>query len=155
MVQICADPGVWLALLLVVMAAVVPDIVVRALRDTFSPAYRHRAGARVSRVPIGPRSRVWSGVTSHWSRTVTTKGFFLKKIICILISQRNIIFKGVSDREFDFCLQNFVFCLSGHRFVQSWHKNLQWKLWGGGNGGILTLLHAVGTLSEPRALRIL
>ncbi len=45
MVQICSDLGVWIIMLLIVTTAVIPDILVRARRDIFSPLYKYRAAA--------------------------------------------------------------------------------------------------------------
>ena len=40
MLQLCGDGSTWLLMLVIVTAAVIPDIVNRTLRDTFSVAYR-------------------------------------------------------------------------------------------------------------------
>ena len=47
MVQVCADLGVWISMLLIIVTAVIPDILIRATRDIFSPAYNYRAEAKV------------------------------------------------------------------------------------------------------------
>lgn len=40
MLQLCGDGSTWLLMLVIVCAAVVPDIFIRSVRDTFSIAYR-------------------------------------------------------------------------------------------------------------------
>ena len=40
MLQLCGDGSTWLLMLVIVTAAVIPDIVNRTLRDTFSDAYK-------------------------------------------------------------------------------------------------------------------
>ena len=56
MVQVCADLGVWISMLLIIVAAIIPDILVRASRDIFSPAYNYRAQKQVC---IQLRSFLW------------------------------------------------------------------------------------------------
>ena len=40
MLQLCGDGSTWLLMLVIVTAAVIPDIVNRTLRDTFNDAYK-------------------------------------------------------------------------------------------------------------------
>ena len=40
MLQLCGDGSTWLLMLVIVTASVIPDIVNRTLRDTFSDAYK-------------------------------------------------------------------------------------------------------------------